>query len=123
MTAQKPSAWSEADVSAILRSEGIEPCEGTYQIMGGRPFFLVRDKVVVPYKTRDLGSVTIKDSVMNFKAVVVDEEGCKRGVGICYEMTKGGRGYGMLNCRSNYWDNPEDGAGIVTFLSELEKKK
>jgi hypothetical protein len=117
--------WPEVDILAILKLYGIEPCEKRYQTFVGdrKPSFLVSEGVCVPYKTRDLGKVKIKNSVMAFKAVVVNENGKEKGVGICYEVIEGGRGGGTLNCGSNYWDDPKDGIGIVGFLSELKKLK
>jgi hypothetical protein len=124
MESSESPTWPEADITAILKLEGIEPCERKYQtiVAGERTLFLERDSVCIPYKTRDLGVSKVRNSVMDFKAVIVDENGKDRGAGIYYEVVEGGRGRGILYCGSKCWDDPKDGIGIVEFLSELMKK-
>lgn len=124
MESSKPTTWPEADITAILKSEGIEPCEGNYQpiVEGERILFLERNGKCVPYETRDLGVSKVRNSAMGFKAMIVDEYGKKKGAGIYYEVVEGGRGRGILYCGSKCWDDPNDGIGIVEFLSKLMKK-
>jgi len=124
MESSESSKWPEADITAILKLEGIEPCERKYQtiVADKRTLFLERDGVCIPYKTRDLGVSKIRNSVIDFKAVIVNEDGKEKGAGIYYEVAEGGRGRGILYCGSKCWDDPKNGIGIVEFLSELRKK-
>lgn len=124
MESSELTAWPEADITTILKLEGIEPCEGNYQtiVADERTLFLERDDVCIPYRTRDLGVSKVGNSAMDFKAVIVDENGKEKGAGIYYEVVEGGRGRGILYCGSKCWDDPKDGIGIVEFLSNLKKK-
>jgi hypothetical protein len=124
MESSKHTTWPEADIAAILKSESIEPCEGNYQtiVAGERTLFLERYGKCVPYKTRDLGVSKVRNSAMDFKALIVDENGKEKGAGIYYEVVEGGRGRGILYCGSKCWDDPNDGIGIVEFLSKLKKR-
>ena len=124
MESSESLTWPEADITTILKLKGIEPCERKYQtiIADERTLFLERDGVCISYKTRDLGLSKVRNSVMDFKAVIVNENGKEKGAGIYYEVVEGGRGRGILYCGSKYWNDPKDGIGIVEFLSELRKK-
>jgi hypothetical protein len=124
MESSESPAWPEADITEILKLEGIEPCERNYQTVfaGERILSLERDGVCISYKTRDLGVSKVGNSAMDFKAVIVNEDGKNKGAGIYYEVVEGGRGRGILYCGSKCYDDPKDGIGIVEFLSELRKK-
>ena len=113
--------WPEVHISEILKSHGIEPCEQVYDILDGKTFFLIRNGTLVNYETRNMGSVQTENSEIMFKAIIVDENGKKKGAGIYFESVKGGEEKGILKSGSDYWDKPGKDTGIIGFLTKLKK--
>ncbi len=86
MESSESSTCPEADISAILKSYGIEPCKDAYEAIDAdkKPFFLLSRGRCVSYETRDLGTARGKTCATNFKAIVVNEDKEEKGAGIYY---------------------------------------
>ncbi len=119
--------WPEVDIGTVLKKYDITPSQRTYGLVYDKKedtlFLVNQENIFVKYERQPLASggkdVKIKNLKMSFDAVLVEEGGERRGVGIYSSMIEGGQGDMFFSLGQKFKDPSVKKLEPVDFLLKL----